>query len=83
MTIDPTINALLDAEAKQLCNAGRYERSGHRQDYRAGHYQRQLHTKAGPATLKMPKLRRQSLDTAIIERYQRRESSVEEAMMEM
>ena len=82
-SVEDTINALLDAEAKQLCNAGRYERSGHRQDYRAGHYKRQLHTKAGVVTLKMPKLRGQSLDTAIIERYRRRESSVEEAMMEM
>ncbi len=31
----------------------------------------------------MPKLRRQTIETAIIERYQRRESSVEEALMEM
>lgn len=34
-------------------------------------------------TLKVPKLRKQTLDTAIIERYRRRESSVEEALMEM
>src|SRR5690606_34438766 len=68
---------------ERLCGAARYERSGERQDYRAGHYERQLHTKAGPVTLKMPKLRRQTLETAIIERYRRRESSVEEAMMEM
>jgi hypothetical protein len=33
--------------------------------------------------LKMPKLRRQTFETAIIERYQRRESSVEEALIEM
>jgi transposase-like protein len=82
-TVEETLNGLLDAEAKQLCNAGRYERSGHRQDYRAGHYKRQLHTKAGPVTLKVPKLRRQTLETAIIERYRRKETSVEEAMMEM
>jgi len=31
----------------------------------------------------MPKLRQQTFETAIIERYRRRESSVEEAMMEM
>jgi transposase-like protein len=31
----------------------------------------------------MPKLRRQTFETAIIERYQRRESSVEEALIEM
>ena len=33
--------------------------------------------------LKVPKLRRQTFETAIIERYQRRESSVEEALIEM
>ena len=31
----------------------------------------------------MPKLRQQTFETAIIERYQRRESSVEEALIEM
>jgi transposase-like protein len=33
--------------------------------------------------LKVPKLRRQTFEKAIIERYQRRESSVEEALIEM
>src|SRR3954469_18476891 len=32
---------------------------------------------------KVPKLRRQTFETAIIERYRRRESSVEEALVEM
>ena len=82
-TVEETLNAMLDAEAGQLCNAGRYERTGERRDYRSGHYERQLETKAGEVTLKVPKLRRQTLETAIIERYRRRESSVEEAMMEM
>ena len=31
----------------------------------------------------MPKLRRQTFETAIIERYRRREASVEEALIEM
>ncbi|MDE2465598.1 MAG: IS256 family transposase [Alphaproteobacteria bacterium] len=82
-TVEETLNALLEAEADRLVGAGRYERSGERRDYRSGHYERQLHTKAGEVTLKVPKLRRQALETAIIERYRRRESSVEEALMEM
>ena len=44
---------------------------------------RALHTKAGEVTLKMPKLRSVPFETAIIERYRRRESSVQEALMEM
>ena len=82
-TVEETINSMLDAEADALCNAARYERSEARRDTRAGYYQRDLHTKAGEVKLKVPKLRQQKFETAIIERYRRRESSVEEAMMEM
>ena len=74
---------MLDAEADQLCGAGRYERSKARQDSRAGSYERTLQTSAGDVNLKIPKLRRQTFETAIIERYRRRESSVEEALIEM
>src|SRR5690242_9991516 len=82
-TVEETLNALLDAEADRLCNAQRYERSEARRDTRAGHYERNLQTKAGEVRLKVPKLRRQTFETAIIERYRRRESSVEEALIEM
>jgi putative transposase len=82
-TVEETLNALLDAEADRLCNAQRYERSEARQDSRAGSYELTLHTKAGDVSLKVPKLRRQTFETAIIERYRRRESSVEEALIEM
>ena len=82
-TVEEALNALLDAEADQLCGAGRYERNEGRKDTRAGSYDRSLHTKAGEVNLKVPKLRRQTFETAIIERYRRRESSVEEALVEM
>lgn len=82
-TVEETLNALLDAEADRLCGAQRYERNEARQDTRAGSYQRQLQTKAGEVSLKIPKLRSLPFETAIIERYKRRESSVEEALVEM
>jgi putative transposase len=82
-TVEETLNSLLDAEADRLCNAQRYERTEARLDTRAGHYERNLETKAGEVTLKVPKLRRQTFETAIIERYRRREASVEEALIEM
>ena len=82
-SVEETHNGLLDAEADQLCNARRYERSPERQDTRAGHYKRTLHTRAGEVELKMPKLRTLPFETQIIRRYQRRESSVEEALIEM
>ena len=82
-SVEETLNGLLDAEADELCGAKRYERSSDRVDTRAGSYQRKLHTKAGEVTLNVPKLRSLPFETQIIERYQRRESSVEEALMEM
>lgn len=82
-TVEETLNNLLDAEADQLCNAARYERTEARKDTRAGYYERGLHTRAGEVKLRVPKLRQQTFETAIIERYKRRESSVEEALIEM
>ena len=82
-TVEETLNAMLEAEADQLCGAKRYEHSPERVDTRAGHYERSLQTKAGEVTLKMPKLRKLPFETAIIERYRRRETSVEEALIEM
>jgi len=61
-TIEETLNALLDAEADQLCQASRYERTEKRQDTRAGHYKRKLGTKAGQVELQVPKLRTLSFE---------------------
>jgi transposase-like protein len=82
-SVEQTLQALLEAEADALCGARRYERTGERMDTRAGHYERKLHTRAGEVKLKMPKLRSLPFETAIIERYRRREASVEESLMEM
>lgn len=82
-TVEETLNGLLDAEADRVCGASRYERSERRRDTRAGHYVRTLHTRAGEVTLKVPKLRKLPLESAIIERYRRREASVEESLIEM
>jgi transposase-like protein len=76
-SVEETLNGLLDAEANRICRAQRYEHSPERLDTRAGHYERTLETKAGEVTLRMPKLRRLPFETAIIERYRRREASVE------
>jgi putative transposase len=82
-TVEQTLNGLLQAEADDLCGAQRYARSPERLDTRAGHYDRKLHTKAGEVTLQVPRLRNLPFETEIIERYRRRESSVEEALVEM
>ncbi len=82
-SVEETLNNLLDQEAKELTNAAKYERTESRQGYRSGHYDRSLTTTSGDVTLKVPKLKGIPFETAIIERYRRRESSVEEALIEM
>ncbi len=82
-SVEETLNSLLDKEADRLCNAERYEHTDARKDTRAGHYERTMLTKAGEVTVKVPKLRTLPFETAIIERYRRRECSIEEALIEM
>ena len=82
-TVEDTLNGLLDEEADDLVGAERYERTADREAYRAGHYDRRLTTTSGEVTIRMPKLKGMRFTTAIIERYRRREASVEEAMIEM
>ena len=82
-SVEETLNGLLEAEASSLTQAAKYERSEERQGYRSGHYSRNLTTTSGDVTLNVPRLKGISFETAIIERYRRRESSVEEALIEM
>ena len=82
-TVEDTLNGLLEAEADELVGAERYERTAEREAYRAGHYDRGLTTSSGEVTIHMPKLKGARFTTAAIERYRRRETSVEEAMIEM
>lgn len=82
-SVEETLNALLDEEADHLCRAKKYERNEDRIDTRAGHYTRNLETTSGKVKLKVPKLRNLPFETQIIERYRRREASVEESLVEM
>jgi putative transposase len=82
-SVEETLNTLLDAEADAQCGAKRYERSPERVDTRSGHYLRRLLTPAGEVTLSVPRLRKLPLETEIIERYRRKESSVEESLIQM
>ena len=82
-TVQETLNALLDEEADEMVGAERYERTAAREAYRSGHYKRKLVTTSGEVVLDAPKLRGATFQTAVIERYRRRETSVEEAIIEM
>lgn len=82
-SVEETLNEMLDAEAEELVGASKYERSEEREGYRSGHYTRNFTTTSGDVKLRIPKLKGVQFDTAIIERYKRRECSIEEALIEM
>lgn len=81
--VEQIVNAMLDEEADLIANAARYERSDGRKAYRAGHYARRFTVKAGRLALRIPKLKGAVFESAVIERYRRREQSVEESLIDM
>lgn len=81
-TVEDTLNGPLEEEAGDLVGAERYERTADREACRAGHCERKLATTSGEATIRMPKPEGMRFTTATIERCRRRETSVEEAMIE-
>ena len=64
-SVEETLNELLEKEAESLTQAARYERSEARQGYRSGHYDRNLTTTSGDATLQCSALGKVSLITAV------------------
>ena len=49
--MEETLNELLEAEAKKLAQAARYERNKQRRDCRSGHYGRNITTTSEDVTL--------------------------------
>jgi putative transposase len=82
-SVEETLNALLDAEADKLVQAERYARDQTIKGYRTKHYERSFSTQTSDVTLKVPKLKGFTFESAIIQRYQRRKCSVKEALVEM
>ena len=81
-TVEDILNGLLEEEAGDLVGAELYGRTAEREAHRAGHYDRSLTTSSGKVTIRAPKPEGMRLAMVIIERYRRRGTSVEEAMIE-
>lgn len=81
--VEQIVNAMLETEADEIANAGRYERKTGRKAFRAGRYERGLTAKVGKLELKVPKLKGAVFESAVIERYRCREQSVEESLIDM
>jgi putative transposase len=81
-TVEEALNALLKMP-KPISFVARPRAQRSPTGYESGQLRRTLHTRAGDVNVKLPKLTSQTFETAINERYRRRESSVEEALIEM
>lgn len=81
--LEAVLNQLLDAQASEQVGAGRYERSDERVAYRNGYRPRQLYTRVGPLTLRVPQMRDGQFSTEIFSRYQRSEQALVLSLMEM
>ena len=77
------LDAMVREKVERIVNAARYERSGGQKVYRSGHYERNLTAKAGRLEVKVPKPKDAVFESAVIERYRRREQSVEESLIDM
>lgn len=80
-SVEETLNTMLEEEAQQLGNVERYAWEVERSGYRARHYDRKFATTDVEVILRMLKLKGVVFEKAIIERYKRRETSIEEALI--
>jgi len=67
---------LIDLEAEEVIGAGPYERTPERQTHRNGTRERQLETRVGEITVKIPKLRKGSYFPSILEPRSRTEEAL-------
>ena len=73
---------LLELEFEEFLGAEPYERSGDREGYRNGYRERDLFTRVGKLTLRVPRDREGKFSTRLFDRYQRSEKALVLALQE-
>ena len=73
---------MLEMEFTEHLSASRYERTVDRQGYRNGYRERELHTRVGTLTLRVPRDREGKFSTRLFERCQRSERALILALQE-
>lgn len=81
--LETVLNQVLRAQATEQLEAETYERTAERKGYRNGSYERDLITRAGSVTLRIPRFRDGSFSTELFARYQRSEQALVLSLMEM
>jgi transposase-like protein len=81
--LEAVLNPVLDAQMNEQLQADRYERTDERQGYRNGSQPRQLTTRVGRLTLRVPQARDGSFSPELCARSQRSEQALILTVMEM
>lgn len=81
--LEVILNQVLIAQSTEQLGADPYERSEDRTAYRNGFRDRELTTRVGTLTLRVPRHRDGNFSTSMFERYQRSEQALVLAMIEM
>jgi transposase-like protein len=81
--VENVIQQVLDAQITEHLGADRYERTDERAGYRNGYRERQIYTRVGPVTLRVPQTRDGSFSSDIFSRYRRSEQAFVLGLMEM
>lgn len=82
-TIVLVLNEYMEMERDEYLQAGSYERSADRIDYRNGYYERDLTMSIGKITLKVPRTRQGDFAPSVFERYARCDQALVLSMLEM
>jgi transposase-like protein len=81
--LEEIFNQVLLAQSSDQLGAEPYERTEDRKAYRNGYRERQMTTRVGSLTLRVPRHRNGQFSTELFARYQRSEQALVLAMMEM
>jgi putative transposase len=77
------LNSVMEKERDDYLQAGAYERSIARRDYRNGYYERDLLMSIGKITLRVPRTRSGDFSPSVFERYARCDQAFVLSMLEM
>ena len=81
--VENVIQQVLEAQVTEHLSADRYERNEERSGYRNGYRDRQLYTRVGPITLRVPQTRDGGFSSDIFSRFRRGEQAFVLGLMEM
>ncbi|HEY7123782.1 MAG TPA: IS256 family transposase [Ktedonobacterales bacterium] len=81
--LEQVLNQVLEAQVTEQLQAAPYERTDTRQGYRNGYKPRQLTTRVGTLSLRVPQVREGQFSTELFARYQRSEQALILTLMEM